>query len=304
MRIAIHFIASLLSALVLSFDANAQSIGIYEGSGTVPSNTVATITDNLLIGKTESGYPSVSKGLFLRLNYPNKSINMISQGSIMLGDPSKLSLAPTYLELDNESGTIRHYALNDQLFQVDSFFYSLRKGAFQLPNNINALPFFLEGDAGSIYYKDGRMFLWDGLEVDSFAMKSDISNTGLFISGPQNTGGFLKSGAGPNQVVSSYNKEEYNLVTGPTTLTENSKKHLYVNPPVGITQVNLPSLSVADGSVFIIKNTGTVSTAKVRLNCASSNLFAHSNLSTLIVLPGKTVVIHGTAAGWQLLNLY
>ena len=242
--------------------------GLYSGSDTIPNNTIATVEDNLGIGVVQN--LNTATGTYFWLNRSSQRLDLVSQGLVTLGDPNLQGLFPTWLEVNSQSGNIRGYAKSDFLFQADTFFYSLRKGGLQLPNNLYGAPFLLGGDAGTLYFNrlDNSLLFWDGDKHRTVSFNDE-------------------------------NKKDYVVHTTSAILSGSTVGIIYCKPTDATMDLILPPVSVAEGREFVIKNIHETTAIIITVNAGDS---INGNLTTLTLMPNTGVRIHAISEGWYTLG--
>jgi hypothetical protein len=265
MKNQLNCILCLLLAATTTFAQN----GIYEGSGTVPANTTAIVTNNFVLGAPVN--INNEQGTFILLNTTSERINLVSQGYIRLGDLNQQGTFPAWFEIDATGGTLHGYAKTDMLFQTDSFFYSLHQGGLQLPDNVYSAPAYLPSDRGSIYFnrQNKRLFYFDGDQHVEIAVTS-----GNFVN--------------------------YTTMTASGSIGLASTDIIYANPTSSDMIITLPPTQFFDRRVIKIKNTSAFS---VNVSPAAGNsLEGGSGIYSLAA--SKCIELQATGTGWYIISSF
>lgn len=260
-----------LLGILSSFSVAAQDgNGIYSGSDTIPNNTISTVSDNFGIGVVQN--VNAARGTYLWFNRSSQRLSLVTQGLVTLGDPNGQGLFPSWLEVNSQSGGIRGYASADVLFQVDTFFYSLRKGGLQLPDNVFGAPFLLQGDVGTIYFNraSGRLGLWDGERHRSIPFSDE-------------------------------SRRDYQVLTVSTLLGSDASGLLYCKPDDDGMELQLPPIALADGREIMVKNISPSQSVSIVVNAGDT---INGDRSTLTLAPNSGVRLHAMSAGWQSLGTF
>jgi hypothetical protein len=254
-----------LSAYVLLAGTLAAQ-GVYSGSGTIPNNTVAELTENFTLGAVENS--NDENGTYLLLNKSAKRINLVSQGLVRIGDVNLQGFKPAWMQVNAQSGTIHAYAKADYLFQADSFFYSLHRGGFQLPN-LHTMPALMEGDAGMVFYDSTarQLTLWDGQQYQKLLMAPESA-------------------------------KKYTIMTAPGPFGNTQQGVFYLQPAQENFVWVIPPSSLLDERVLEIKNAGMYS---VSLSPTLGDTIEGNN-QDITLLPGQYIRLHATTIGWMRLG--
>ena len=261
----------MLGVLLTAYEMQAQvpepdsTDGIYSGSGVVPNNTIASIANQFTLGAVTS--IAEEQGTFLLLNKTSKRINLVSQGFVRLGDLNELANFPAWLIVNSESGVIQSYAKTDQLFRVDSFFYSLHRGGLQLPNNVYAPPAYFIEDRGMLYFnsQNNRLNYWDGTTHRQITTDDNATFA-------------------------------YQILTESGPIGMSSANIVYANPASGGMIISLPHAADFDTRAVTIKNINTSLSVSIQPTVSD---FINGLTDPITLLPNQTIVLHAMSSGWQ-----
>lgn len=254
----------------VSLAAQQDGNGVYTGSDTIPNNTVSTVENNFGIGAIQS--LNDARGTYLWWNRSSQRLSLVTQGLVTLGDPNEQGLFPSWLEVNSQSGGIRSYARADMLFQVDTFFYSLRKGGLQLPDNVFETPFLLQGDVGMLYFNRGigRLAIWDGEQHRNIAFSND-------------------------------RRLEYEVVTSAMALGSDVAELLYLKPDEDNMEVQLPPLAAVDGREITIKNISLTRSVRIVAHVSDAINITETSIE---IAPNTGVRLHSMTDSWQTLGSF
>jgi hypothetical protein len=242
--------------------------GIYGGSGTIPNNTKARITDNFYLGSLDS--INIELGTYMFQSKINQRLHLISQGYVRLGDPNNQGQFPVWMEMNSQAGYLQAKAKKLIILESDTFMFQLDRGGLQLPDNVFSNPFLLQGDRGTIFFNSTtlRPVVWDGFRHRPLAFTDE-------------------------------SKRDYVVVTTDSPIGAESVGIIYAEPSSGNITITLPPKSFFDGRELVVKHIGTSQNVSI---VATATETINGGFAPIVLIPGAGMKLHAMQSGWQTLG--
>lgn len=135
--------------------------GLYSGSGTIESGTVATLENDFVIAGVNAD-TNQGAGTYLKFESgTSESLDMISQGEINIGDRPEKGAFPAWVSVSPLNGSVHIYGKKDVVYQADDKQFRFdNRGGFKMPVVTN--PTFNTGDAGTVWFDGVNLNFWNG----------------------------------------------------------------------------------------------------------------------------------------------